>query len=252
MPDRYLKGDFGEAEKERELSPAALGAYTFITRAADNFGCARYNLPIVKAKAFPARTRPTVEQIEQYMHEYVQADLVEIKDGWFYFTRWFRDNRFYGKLRPIAPMPPYMEAHMKSEEWSTSDAAAFERARMAMGAKMETSGIVPDSPGQSRRVRPNLIKSNLTKSKVKAVPTWPHQEDFQKLFKACWSRKPSDEQDRRGKEWCTKHGWDKLKAAMKQIGGDYGFQYVGQVLRGDWNQSRGRGDKPGRHHVDEE
>ena len=252
MPDRLLKADFGADEKELELSPPALGAYPFLMRAFDNFGCARYNLPIMKAKAFPARTRPTVDEIEKYMHEYLKAELIEIGDGWAYLTRWFRDNRFYGKLRPIAPMPKYMAPHMSEQEWAVSDPVAFDRAALAMGAKKEASAIIPHSPGQSRRVRPNKKQSKAKQSKAKEVATWPHQEDFMKLFKSCWSRKASDEQDRRGKEWCAKYGWDKLKAAMKTIGGDYGFQYVGNVLRGEWNQGRGREGKPGRHHVDED
>ncbi len=252
MPDRMIRSDFGETAEEMGLSLTAFLAYPFIQRAFDNFGCARDKRIVIKAKAFLIRSRPTLAEVDKYIEEYLAAGLVEITDGWIYITRWFKDNRFYGKLRPVAPMPKYMEEYMEAAQWESANRAAFENTAAALGARREAGGKVPDSPGLSRTVPPNRKKPNQTKSKLTKKKTWPHQKDFAAQFKSCWKATPSENQDLRGKEYFEKHGWAKLKAAMLRVGGDYGFRSVGNVLNGEWDHSRGGKDKPGRQHVDEE
>ncbi len=246
MPDRILRSDFGEDEAELELTLASLGAYTFITRANDNFGCCKDNKKIIRAKAFPGRSRPTLSEIERFFEEFAEADLTdcyEAPDGtkWIFFKRHFRDNRFRSNLKPEASMPPCLKPHMKESQWQEAEVAAFEALSSTALQAAADCGSVP----------PNIKESNLTKSKSKGkrLPQNFPLDDFKKLFRAGWKRAASDLQINRAKEWYVEHGWKALKKAMETVGGDYGFQLVSKVLAGNWNQ--GKGDpQVDRHTVD--
>lgn len=253
MPDRLLRRDFGESPQETTLSTGALTAYPFITRAGDNFGCHRDNRGILRDKAFPGRSRPTIALISKWLEEYEATGLVELKDGWIYFTRWFKDNRFYGKLRPVAPMPAYMEPYMTEDQWGAADVVAFEEAIHKMGGGNGESRTVPYSPVQSGKVPSNLIKPNRIKPKEVYASGFPIDE-FKKIYRECWKYAPSKEQGKRADTLWQQYGMKEMEAAMRFMGGKgHAFRWVGKKLKGEWRDAVGSADgKPGRHHVDED
>jgi len=131
-PGRLFPGDFGASLLEMQLSGAAYNAYTPITRACCNYGCAKY-LPVnIHAAAYLGKQDPTVAEVASWLKEYEKAHLVlryKGDDGFEYlfFTRWFRDNYFKIRTKPSAPRPPCFEKIVSEEAWRDGDARAFAR-----------------------------------------------------------------------------------------------------------------------------
>lgn len=259
MPDRILRADFGEDEKELQLSFAAMGAYTFAERALEQFGCCKDNRAIIRAKAFPGRSRPTQLEIDRAIDEYIALDLVERYQGpdgtwWLFFKRWFRDNRFRPGRKPVAPRPPCLAQVMTDDQWRSADPKKFEElTREGVELVSAASGgeaRPAAASGGRRRLKGKESKGKESKGLPDKEP-WPHFYDFDKYYRHCYGVGPRGHQTSRARGMVEQHGWPKVKEAMGVIGGDYAFRYVEKVLAGDWDRGKGKGGAPTRHHVDD-
>ena len=126
MPDRILKDSYGEGVKAQKLSFHAYLAFPFILRAADNYGCFRNNLQLIRDKAFKGRIEPTVKQLEKWMSEYLKIGILFSWDRYCFIPSWFESNRLRDQCKPTTPCPPPLIGTIYENKWRVweSDAAS--------------------------------------------------------------------------------------------------------------------------------
>jgi len=243
MPDRIIRKEYGEDPREAALSPEAYLAFPFLYRAADAFGCVKYNLQYIRDRAFAGRVAPTTKDLDRWVKEYIDNDLVIVYStdlGEFLWIKtWFRDNYYPNRCKPSAPRPPVLEGLISEDKWIEGDPESFKK------LFKDPRGL-PGTPSESvSRGRDRGRDRDRGRGSDAPPDTGKFGTDFFNLFLYCFKNKqPNGDQLHRAGELYKEFGWPKLKESMLAMrSGGYGWGIdganVAKYCRGDWDRPRG-------------